>query len=146
MRWQIVGSREKTKVVLAQSVERLLPIPDVRGSNPAIGKILVWTFSVICNENNKIKKKEAGNGPFLKKRRWWNYMSFFSFFTVTVNFRRHTRPASRVSTCFVAIIWNYKLRISRDRKLLLLLLLLLQSLTRFNCNSSPGGGGGSFNW
>ena len=50
---------------MAQLVERSLPIPEVRGSNPVIGKNLYRTFTVSCIE--KTKKKEAGNGPFLQK-------------------------------------------------------------------------------
>ena len=46
-------------VVVAQLVERLLPTPEVRGSNPVIGKKLYWTFNVNCFEKTKIKKKEA---------------------------------------------------------------------------------------
>ena len=53
-------------VVVAQSVEWSLPIPEVRGSNPVIGKHLNRTFTVNCIEKTKIKEKEAGNGPFLK--------------------------------------------------------------------------------
>ena len=52
-------------VVVAQLVERSLPIPEVRGSNPVIGKIyLYWTFVYcqLCIEKTKIKKKEAGFG------------------------------------------------------------------------------------
>ena len=53
-------------VVVAQLVERSLPIPEVRGSNPVIGKIYWTFFTVNCIEKTKIKKKEARNGPFLK--------------------------------------------------------------------------------
>ena len=52
---------------VAQLVEWSLPIPEVRGSNPVIGNNLYWTFTVNCFEKTKIKKKEAGNGPFFKK-------------------------------------------------------------------------------
>ena len=48
-------------VVVVQLVERLLPTPEVHGSNPVIGKFLYWTFNclptVICVEKTKIKKK-----------------------------------------------------------------------------------------
>ena len=59
-------------MVVAQLVERLLPIPEVWGSNPLIGKNLCieHLFTVNCIEKRKteIKEKEAGNGPiFLKK-------------------------------------------------------------------------------
>ena len=50
-------------------VERLLPIPEVRGSNPVNGKTLYWIF-VCCQLYWKVKnkEKEAGNGPFFKKK------------------------------------------------------------------------------
>ena len=43
---------------VAQLVERLLPIPDVRGSNPVIGKKFVYCQLSI--EKTKIKKKRPG--------------------------------------------------------------------------------------
>ena len=44
-------------VVVAQLVEQLLPTPDIRGSNPDMGKIL----STKCTlEKTKIKKKRPG--------------------------------------------------------------------------------------
>ena len=53
------------EVVVAQLVEQSLPIPEVRGSNPVIGKNLF--ISNICilstvywKDDNK--EKEAGNG------------------------------------------------------------------------------------
>ena len=52
-------------MVVAQLVERPLPIPEVRSSNPVIGKNLhiEHLFNVNCIEKTKIKEKEAGNGP-----------------------------------------------------------------------------------
>ena len=54
----------KRAVVVAQLVERSLPIPEVRGSNPVIGKnlFIYWTFVFcqLCIENTKIKKKRPG--------------------------------------------------------------------------------------
>ena len=48
-------------VVVAQLVERLLLIPEVRGSNPVIGKnlFIYWTIvnCQLCIEKTKIKKK-----------------------------------------------------------------------------------------
>ena len=55
-------------VVAAQLVERLLPIPEVHGSNPVIGKTLYLTFTVNCIGKKKIKNKEARNGAFLNNR------------------------------------------------------------------------------
>ena len=37
-------------------------IPKIRSSNPAIGKILHWTYFLLAVEKKNIKKKEAGNG------------------------------------------------------------------------------------
>ena len=51
---------------MAQLVERSLPISEVRGSNPVIGKNLYRTFTVNCIEKTKIKKKRPGNAHFLK--------------------------------------------------------------------------------
>ena len=49
---------------MAQLVERLLPTPEVRGSNPVIGKLLYWIFNYLptvnCIERTKIKKKRPG--------------------------------------------------------------------------------------
>ena len=50
-------------VVVAQLVEQSLPIPEVQGSNPVIGKIYIeHLLTVNCIEKTEIKKKEAGNG------------------------------------------------------------------------------------
>ena len=51
-------------VVVAQLVERSLPTPEIRGSNPNIGKF----YLPIGNRKEENKEKEAGNGPFLKKK------------------------------------------------------------------------------
>ena len=55
---------QKGAVVVAQLVERPLLIPEVRGSNPLIGKNLYieHLFTVNCIEKTKMKKKEAGTG------------------------------------------------------------------------------------
>ena len=57
---------------MAQLVEQLLLTPEVRSSNPVIGKLLYRTFNCLstvnCIEKTKIKKKEAENGPFFKKK------------------------------------------------------------------------------
>ena len=54
-------------MVVAQLVERSLPIPEVRSSNPVIGKNLYRTFTVNCIEKTKINKKRPGMAHFLKK-------------------------------------------------------------------------------
>ena len=54
-------------VVVTQLVERLLPTPEVRSSNPVNCKLLYRTF-VHCQLHRKDenKEKEAGNDPFKK--------------------------------------------------------------------------------
>ena len=44
-------------VFVAQLVEQLLPTPEIRGSNTAIGKFL---YIINCIEKTKIKKKRPG--------------------------------------------------------------------------------------
>ena len=63
-------------MVVAELVEWLLPIPEVRGANPVIGKKLFdiehFVYCQLCIEKTKIMKKR----PFLKKkysRRSWDY-------------------------------------------------------------------------
>ena len=55
-------------VVVAQLVERLLPMPEVCGLNPVIGKLLYLTFSCLPTvnyiEKTKIKKKRPGMAIF----------------------------------------------------------------------------------
>ena len=41
-------------------------IPEVRSSNPVIGKILYRTYQILTVEKTKIKEKDAGTGPFKK--------------------------------------------------------------------------------
>ena len=57
-------------VVVAQLVERALPIPEVRGLNPVIGNnlCLYWTFVYcqLCIEKTKIRKKRPGMAHFKK--------------------------------------------------------------------------------
>ena len=58
------------EVVVAQLVERLLPIPEVRSSNPVIGKIyiehFVYLFTINSIEKTKINKKRPGRAHFKK--------------------------------------------------------------------------------
>ena len=60
-------------MVLAQLVEWSLPIPEVRGSNPVIGKKYLYIehlFTVNCVlKSQKIKKKRPGMAHFLKNKR-----------------------------------------------------------------------------
>ena len=50
---------------MAQLVERLLLTPEIRNSNPNIGKI--YRPIVNLSGKDKNKEKEAGKGPSLKK-------------------------------------------------------------------------------
>ena len=52
-------------VVVAQLVERLLPTPEVRGSNLVICELL---FIFNCIEQTKIKKKRPGMAYFFLKK------------------------------------------------------------------------------
>ena len=65
-------------VVVAQLVERLLLTPEVRDSNPVIGKLLYWTFICLLSIVLRRRKmrKEAGNGPFKKE---YYSMCFINF-------------------------------------------------------------------
>ena len=56
----------KWSAVVVQLVERLLPIPEVRGLNPVISKNLYWTLYCQLYWKDKNKEKEAGNGLFKK--------------------------------------------------------------------------------
>ena len=51
-------------VLVAELVEQSLPFPEVRGSNPVIGKNLYGTFTVNYIEKTKIKKKRPGMAHF----------------------------------------------------------------------------------
>ena len=55
-------------LVVAQLVERLLLTPEVRGSNPVIGKIYIehWSLSTNCIDKTKIKQRgsESVEGSF----------------------------------------------------------------------------------
>ena len=53
----------RAAVVVAQLVERSLPKPGIRGSNPVIGNIFYYQLYLKSDiEKTKIKKKEAANG------------------------------------------------------------------------------------
>ena len=66
-RWTKITNREEgvcRAVLVAQLEERSLPTPEIRSSNPVIGKLLNGTFVfcqlVSCIERTKIKKKRPG--------------------------------------------------------------------------------------
>ena len=59
-------------VVVAQLVERSLPILDVCGSNPVIRKIYLFLLNICLLSTvywkDKNKEKEAGDGPFFNSQ------------------------------------------------------------------------------
>ena len=59
-----VNFSENWIVVVAQLVERSLLTPEIRGSNPKIGKVLSTTTKLNRKDENK---KEACNSPSLKQ-------------------------------------------------------------------------------
>ena len=56
-------------VVVAQLAERSLPTPEIRGSNPDIGNISNIFICQLLSRKDENKEKEAGNGPFKKKKK-----------------------------------------------------------------------------
>ena len=61
---------------VAQLVERLLQLPEIRGSNPAIGKYIFNQLYLICIEKTKRIGKETRNGNLFK----WSNPGLFCFF------------------------------------------------------------------
>ena len=53
-------------MVVAQLAERLLPTPEIRGSNPDISNISNVFMSQYLSRKDKNKEKEARKGPFKK--------------------------------------------------------------------------------
>ena len=51
-------------VVVAQLAKRSLPTPEVHGSNPVIGEVLLSIVNGQLYGKDENKEKEAGNGPF----------------------------------------------------------------------------------
>ena len=67
---------------VAQLVERSLPIPEVHGLNPVIGKnLFILNICLLSTAywKDKNKEKEAGIGPFLKKFIFLNYWNELAF-------------------------------------------------------------------
>ena len=60
--------RGRGAVVVAQFVERSLPIPEVHGSNPVIGKKNILNIYYQLYWKDKNKENEARNGPFFQKQ------------------------------------------------------------------------------
>ena len=54
-------------MVVAQLVEQSLTTAEILGSNPVIVKIYIECLLSVVLKRKKVKKKEAGNGPFFKK-------------------------------------------------------------------------------
>ena len=61
-------SKQTGAVVVAQLVERSLTIPEVRGSNPVIGKKIILNIYCQLYWTDENKEKEADNGPFKNNR------------------------------------------------------------------------------
>ena len=59
---------QKRAVVVAQLVERLHPTPEVRSSNPVIGKKIILNVCYQLYWKDENKEKEAGIDPFFKKK------------------------------------------------------------------------------
>ena len=59
-------------VVVAQLVDRSLPIPEVRGLNQ---KFIFNIVNCQLHWEDKNKEKEAGNGPFKKTHSLWYLVS-----------------------------------------------------------------------
>ena len=86
--------QKRRAVVVAQLAEWSLSIPEVRGSNPVIGKFflsiyLTFVYCQLCIGKTKIKKNEAGNGP-LKNPLWLSIISWVSWITQNVWLRMWT--------------------------------------------------------
>ena len=60
---------QRKAVVVAQLAERLLPTPEIRGSNPDIGNISNVFICQLLSRKDENKEKEAGNGPLKKVQR-----------------------------------------------------------------------------
>ena len=54
---------------VAQLVERSLPTPEVRSSNPVIGEIFLQHCLLSTALKRQNKEKEAGNGPIKKMQK-----------------------------------------------------------------------------
>ena len=69
-------------MVVAQLVERSLPMPEVRGSNPVIGKNLLISNICILSTvywKDENKEKAVGNGPFFLKKSLVPLILFFHY-------------------------------------------------------------------
>ena len=69
-------------VVVAQLVERSLLTPEVRSSNPVIGKLLLDIYLITVNwiEKTRMKKKRPGMAHLKKKSLLDKYFQAFDYF------------------------------------------------------------------
>ena len=82
-----IAQTSRSKGCVAQLVERSLPTPEVRGSNPVIGKYLfilnICLLSTLYWKDEN-KEKEAGNRPFFKKKQVGLSEGYFLFHVICV--------------------------------------------------------------
>ena len=118
---------------MAQLVERSLPIPEVRGSNPIIDKklYLYWTFVYcqLCIEKTKIKKKRPGMAHLKKLPRRTRFQ-----------LRTSGNWSSNWDAAWFCLCWQFckndvwqRLTSIIDIKVARLLLLVLALLFVINC-------------
>ena len=107
-------------VVVAQLVERSLPIPEARGSNPVIGKnVLILNICLLSTVywKDENKEKEAGDGPFKKlivRVKLFKNLALSSLYVAatSLNFMPpfNFSIASRILDCFShRMCWNQNL-------------------------------------
>ena len=80
---KLIRCSNNDEVVVAQLVERSLPIPEICGSKSVIDKnlYLFWTFVYcqLCIEKMKIKKKRPGMAHFKKTMMKWNGATLINY-------------------------------------------------------------------
>ena len=94
-------------VVVAQLVERSLPTPEIRGSNPNIGKI--YLPIVIKLKKTKIKKKRPGMAHLSKKK-----IRYLAAWAINLKKDHCTSFHKFVSPTFHHRSWRRKLLHSRE--------------------------------
>ena len=78
-------------VAVAQLLERSLPTPEVHGSNPVIGEVLLSIVN--CIEKTKIKKKRPGMALLKKRKNILTYLIKFDLLYSRNSFRYNiSRP------------------------------------------------------
>ena len=89
--WRVKRSRRAVDV--AQLEERVLPIPEICGSNPVIGKILLQTYLLLIVEKKKKKKWGLVSRPLKKNKnpdRCWKSFAQIMWTTQKINEKRFT--------------------------------------------------------